>query len=139
MANKAQAQKTLAEMKERHHDIQSIEKSIKELHQMFVDMAIIVEQQGEMIDKVEDHVSNVLEYTEHAAGEMRQAVVKQRGIQKKKWILIIICIVLLIVIGLALWLSLSGGGGGGGGGNGSHSTILVPVPTGAAAPPTKPV
>jgi syntaxin 1A len=105
MANKAQAQKTLAEMKERHHDIIAIEKSIKELHQMFVDMAIIVEQQGEVIDKVEDYITNTVEYTEHAAEEMREAVVRQRSTQRKKWILTIVIIVLLIAIGLVVYFT----------------------------------
>ena len=117
MANRAQAQRQLDEMRERHHDIVAIEESLRQLHQMFVDMAIIVENQGEIIDKVEEHVSGTVEYTEHAAQEMRQAVVKQRGIQKKKWILIIVCVVLLLIIGLVIWLSVwtpgSGSGGGG--------------------------
>lgn len=111
MANRAQAQKQLAEMKERHHDIVAIERSIRELHQMFVDMAIIVEQQGELIDKVEDHVANTVEYTEHAAQEMRQAVVRQKSIQKKKWIIACICVILLAVVALVLYLSLDTGGG----------------------------
>lgn len=110
MANRAQAQKTLAQMKERHQEIVSIQKSIEELHQMFVDMAIIVNQQGELIDKIEDHVANTLEYTEHAAVEMRTAVQRQKGIQKKKWILAVIVTILLIIIGVAIWLSVTGGG-----------------------------
>ncbi|PJF19852.1 hypothetical protein PSACC_00334 [Paramicrosporidium saccamoebae] len=96
-------QKTLAEMKERHQDIIAIEKSIKELHQMFVDMAIIVEQQGELIDKVEDFVTNTAEYTEAAAEEMRGAVVRQRSTQRKKWILTITIIIILAVVGIIVW------------------------------------
>lgn len=73
---------------------------------MFVDMAMIVEQQGEMIDKVGDHINNTLEYTEQAAIEMRGAVVRQRSIQKKKWILLIVCTILLVAIGITLWLTI---------------------------------
>lgn len=108
MANKAQAQKTLAEMKERHQDIVAIEKSLRELHQMFVDMAMIVEQQGETLDKIEDHISNTMEYTETAAIEMRGAVSRQRGLQKKKWILLIICIIILAVVAIVLATSIPG-------------------------------
>lgn len=98
----------MAEMKERHHDILAIERSIKELHQMFVDMALIVEQQGELVDRIEDHVGNTLEYTEHAALEMRQAVEKQRGMQKKRWILVIIALVILGIIGGSIWYAIKG-------------------------------
>lgn len=111
MANRAQAQKTLAEMKERQHDIQSIEKSLRELHQMFVDMAMIVEQQGETLDKIQDYVASTVEYTEVAAGEMRGAVSRQKSLQKKKWIMVIICIIILIVVGVILSVSLTTGGG----------------------------
>jgi len=137
MANRAQAQRQLDEMRERHHDIVAIEESLRQLHQMFVDMAIIVENQGEIIDKVEEHVSGTVEYTEHAAQEMRQAVVKQRGIQKKKWILIIVCVVLLLIIGLVVWLSFwtpgsgsSGGGGGGAPAGRAESSRALPAKVG---------
>ena len=41
----AQAKQTLADIEARHQDIMKLENSIKELHDMFMDMAMLVESQ----------------------------------------------------------------------------------------------
>lgn len=106
MANKAQAQKTLDEMKERHIEIQKIERSMSELHQMFLDVSFIVAQQGSTIDKVDEYVQASLEATEQAVEVMTTAVIKHKQAQRRRWILsgigLFILIVLVVIIVLAL-------------------------------------
>lgn len=106
-ANKAQAQTTLAQMRERHQEIQNIERSVQELHQMFLDISLVIEQQGELIDKIEDHVGSTLEYTENAAEEMKGAVVKQRRMQRRKWILLAIALIIIGIVVAAIVISLA--------------------------------
>jgi len=45
MSQTAQAKQMLADIEARHNDIIQLEKSIKELHEMFVEMAMLVESQ----------------------------------------------------------------------------------------------
>src|ERR1700722_1413770 len=45
-----EARRALEEMQERHQDIMNIERSILELHHLFVEMSTLVEQQGEMVN-----------------------------------------------------------------------------------------
>lgn len=110
MANKAQAQQTLDEMKERHGEIQRLEKSMAELHQMFLDVAFIVAQQGHSIDKVDEYVQASLEATEQAAQVMTEAVVKQKRAQRRRWLMtgigLVILVILVVIIVLALTNSL---------------------------------
>ena len=40
----------------RHKDIKKLEEGITEIHSMFMDLAILVEQQGEMVTRIEDHI-----------------------------------------------------------------------------------
>ena len=47
---------TLAEINERHEAVKELEKSLMELHQIFLDMAVLVEAQGEMLDNIEQQV-----------------------------------------------------------------------------------
>lgn len=47
---------TLAEINERHEAVKELEKSLMELHQVFLDMAVLVEAQGEMLDNIEQQV-----------------------------------------------------------------------------------
>ena len=43
----AQARAALEDVQEKHKDIQRLESSIQELHQLFVDLSVLVESQGE--------------------------------------------------------------------------------------------
>ena len=44
---------TLAEIQERHEAVKELERSLLDLHQIFLDMAVLVEAQGEMLDNIE--------------------------------------------------------------------------------------
>jgi len=43
----------LVEINERHQQVKELEKSLLELHQMFLDMAVLIEQQGVQLDNIE--------------------------------------------------------------------------------------
>ena len=47
---------TVAELRERRDAVLELEKSLLELHQVFLDMAVLVEAQGQMIDNIENQV-----------------------------------------------------------------------------------
>ena len=47
---------TLAEIRERRDAVKELEASLMELHQIFLDMAVLVETQGQMIDNIEAQV-----------------------------------------------------------------------------------
>jgi syntaxin 1B/2/3 len=49
---------TLAEIRERRDAVMELEASLMELHQIFLDMAVLVEAQGQMIDNIEAQVSS---------------------------------------------------------------------------------
>lgn len=50
-----QSKAVLSEVQTRHTDIKHIEKTIIELHQLFMDMQMMIEQQGEVLNNVEQH------------------------------------------------------------------------------------
>ncbi|KAK2510517.1 hypothetical protein Q9233_017656 [Columba guinea] len=77
----------LNEIETRHNEIIKLETSIRELHDMFVDMAMLVESQGEMIDRIEYNVEHSVDYVERAK------------------IMIIIC---CVVLGVVLASSIGG-------------------------------
>jgi len=68
------AKQTLAEIEARHKDILKLEKSIQELHEMFMDMAMIVETQGDMVDNIERAVSLIKDSVESSKVETTKAV-----------------------------------------------------------------
>ncbi|XP_019907774.1 syntaxin-2 isoform X3 [Esox lucius] len=89
----------LNEIESRHQDIIRLESSIMELHAVFMDMAMLVENQGDMVNNIEKNVSNAVEYIGRAKEETKKAVRYQRKSRRKLfWIAICMALVLLIVV-----------------------------------------
>eukprot|EP00124_Ichthyophonus_hoferi_P001699 Ihof_evm5s96 gene=Ihof_evmTU5s96 len=55
-ADHAAAKKALEEIEDRQKDIVRLEKSMRELHELFLDLALMVDQQGEVVDRIEFQV-----------------------------------------------------------------------------------
>ncbi|KAF4800428.1 Syntaxin-2 [Turdus rufiventris] len=92
----------LNEIESRHKDIMKLESSIRELHEMFMDMAMFVETQGEMINNIEKNVMNATDYVEHAKEETKKAVKYQSKARRKMWIIIIVSVVLIAIVALII-------------------------------------
>lgn len=60
MVETAQAKQSLADIEARHGDIMKLEKSIKELHDMFIDMAALVQTQVDLLDEMRRRCSTQL-------------------------------------------------------------------------------
>ena len=73
------AKRALEDMQERHQDIMNIERSILELHQLFVEMSALVEQQGELVSHIHSHIEDAVNYTEKAQVQMEKAVKSQKS------------------------------------------------------------
>ena len=69
-----EAKKQCADIESRHEEIISLEASIKELHDMFIEMATMIELQGEVMDSIEQHCIAALEYVEGSNEEIHQYI-----------------------------------------------------------------
>uniref|UniRef100_A0A8C7CFE0 Syntaxin 2 n=1 Tax=Oncorhynchus kisutch TaxID=8019 RepID=A0A8C7CFE0_ONCKI len=96
----------LNEIVSRHQDIIRLESSIKELHAMFMDMAMLVENQGDMVNNIENNVSNAAEYIGRAKVETKKAVRYQKKSRRKLILLAFALLILLAVIALIVGLSV---------------------------------
>jgi t-SNARE complex subunit (syntaxin) len=99
-----QAKQTLADIEARHNDIMKLESSIRELHDMFMDMAMLVESQGEMVDRIEYNVEHAKEFVDRAVADTKKAVQYQSKARRKK-IMILICVTILIGLGVLILLA----------------------------------
>ncbi|CAB1341619.1 unnamed protein product [Coregonus sp. 'balchen'] len=88
----------LNEIETRHTEIIKLENSIRELHDMFVDMAMLVESQGEMIDRIEYNVEHSVDFVERAVSDTKKAVKYQSQARKKKLMIIVCCTILGVVL-----------------------------------------
>ncbi|XP_063084233.1 syntaxin-3 isoform X2 [Cavia porcellus] len=76
------SKQALSEIEGRHKDIVRLESSIKELHDMFMDIAMLVENQGEMLDNIELNVLHTVDHVEKAQEETKKAVKYQSQARK---------------------------------------------------------
>jgi len=76
------ARQALADVEARHRDIVKLEKDIIELQGMFVDFAALIEDQGQMINRIEDNVVKVDVAVDEGYKELPQAVENQRKARK---------------------------------------------------------
>uniref|UniRef100_A0AAX7T040 Syntaxin-3 n=1 Tax=Astatotilapia calliptera TaxID=8154 RepID=A0AAX7T040_ASTCA len=67
------SKQALNEIEARHKDIVRLESSIKELHDMFVDIAMLVESQGGMIDRIESNMDQSVGFVERAVADTKKA------------------------------------------------------------------
>jgi len=101
----AAARSALADIQERHKDITRLETSIQELHQLFLDMSVLVESQGELLDQIEYTVSQSVNFTGKAVEELRTANQYQKRVRKK--MCCIICVILIVIIAIIAPLLVS--------------------------------
>lgn len=107
MVQTAQRRQALGEVEARHQEILRLEADIRELHDMFYDMALLVEEQGELIDIIERNVDTAAVYVYKGKQETKMAAVYQGRARKKKYC--ICCIVMLVsFIAFALLVALIG-------------------------------
>lgn len=69
----------LNEIESRHLDIMSLESSIRELHEIFTDMAILVDIQGDLVNNIEKNVMSAADYVDRSKTETDKAIVYKKS------------------------------------------------------------
>jgi len=93
---------TYSKVAGKYQDVLTLEASVAELHQMFLDFALLTEQQGELLDQIEFQVNSAADYVEQGNEEVVEAIEISKKVRKKQCIIIAIVMVLAILI--AAWL-----------------------------------
>jgi len=92
---------------DKYNDVLTLEASVTELHQMFLDFALLVEQQGELLDQIEFQVKSAGDYIDDGNVDIVKAIEKQKSVRKKQcWIILIILIIIAIILVPTLLSSL---------------------------------
>jgi t-SNARE complex subunit (syntaxin) len=96
-----QIKTTYAKVASKYQDVLALEQSVAELHQMFLDFALLTEQQGELLDQIEFQVKQAADYVEDGNVDIYEGIEYQKKVRKKQfWILLIVVIVIVILLKL---------------------------------------
>jgi len=68
---------------------------------------VMMEQQGEVVNRIDAHVDNAVEYTTRASADTKKALEYQQKARRKK-IMILICMIVAGTIGTYIALSYLG-------------------------------
>ncbi|CAF0911984.1 unnamed protein product [Rotaria sordida] len=93
------AKQSLDAIEARHLDIIKLENTIKELYNMFQDLAMLVTDQGEMIDSIEHNVSKAVDYVEDGTRDVGAAQQYAKKSFKRK-----VCIIIILATSFLLIL-----------------------------------
>ncbi len=94
----------------KYQDVLRLEASVAELAQMFQDFALIVDQQGELLDQIEFQVKSASDFIDEGNTHMVQAIEIQKSIRRKQCcIAMTILVVIVVIIGIALAVLASQG------------------------------
>ncbi|KAL3697345.1 hypothetical protein R1sor_011421 [Riccia sorocarpa] len=91
---------TIAEIQERHDAVKDIEKRLLELNQIFLDMALLVEAQGEMLNDIESNVDSAQTFVGQGTQQLQKA--RRLQLSTRKWTCCAILILLIIIIIIVL-------------------------------------
>lgn len=105
MQGRGQILDTIAEIQERHDAVKDIERSLMELHQIFLDIAVLVQHQGGLIDDIEANVDRANSFVQRGTTQLQEARKKQKN--TRKWtcfaIILLLIIILVIVLSIRPW------------------------------------
>lgn len=97
---------TISEIQERHDAVKEIEKNLIELHQIFLDMAALVEAQGQQLNDIESHVAHASSFVRRGTEQLQEAREYQKGSRKWRCIAVILVIVLILIILFPIWSNI---------------------------------
>ncbi|KAI0515528.1 hypothetical protein KFK09_008193 [Dendrobium nobile] len=95
---KGEILEALSEIQERHDAVKEIEKSLMDLHQVFLDMAVVVEAQGMQINDIESHVAHASSFVRRGTVELQESKVYQKSSRKWYCLAFLLGTVLLVVL-----------------------------------------
>ncbi|KAJ6834795.1 putative syntaxin-121 [Iris pallida] len=88
----------IAEIQERHGAARDLERSLLELQQVFMDMAVLVASQGEQLDDIEMQVGKAKSFVQRGTQQLQVAKVHQKNTRKWTCFAILILIIILLII-----------------------------------------
>ncbi|KAK4419447.1 syntaxin [Sesamum alatum] len=102
---RGQVMETIMEIQERHDAVKEMEKNLRELHQVFLDMAVLVQSQGEQLDDIESQVNRANSFVRGGTHQLEVARKHQKN--TRKWacfgIVLLLIIILIIVLSIQPW------------------------------------
>ena len=87
-------------IEERDNEMKFLESEMKGLNEMFVDIAVMIEEQGKEISTIEDNTFKAAAGVQDGVTELQKASEYQKSSRKKLCCLLLIAVIILAIIGI---------------------------------------
>jgi len=89
---------TIQEIQERHGTVKEIERNLQELHQVFLDMALLVQHQGEHLDDIESHMELANSFVGKGVHHLQVVRNHQKNTRNLTCFAILLFIIMLVIV-----------------------------------------
>ncbi len=89
-------------MNQRDQEIANIAKSIEELAQIFRELAVLVIDQGTILDRIDYNMETAVEHAKEGIAQLNQAEEHQKAALPFKC-MVILSILIIIMLGILIW------------------------------------
>ncbi|XP_021539283.1 syntaxin-12 [Neomonachus schauinslandi] len=90
-------------IKERETAIRQLEADILDVNQIFKDLAMMIHDQGDLIDSIEANVESSEVHVERATDQLQRAAYYQKKSRKKICILVLVLSVIIVILVFIIW------------------------------------
>lgn len=95
-------------IQQRHASILALERSVREVQELFIDLAHIVEEQQETLNTIEGHIAKTIDYVQKGEVNLTDAEKDQTAARKRQCCIIVIVVsVLFVVVGVPVLKAVS--------------------------------
>lgn len=108
MKSSTKLENAVLDLEDRQRELQKLEKSVNQVHQLFVQFAILVNAQGEIVDNICENIADAKVNVVIAEEDVIKSKHNMQSARKKKCI-ILICVIttMLCILGPVLGIKLS--------------------------------
>ena len=89
-------------LEEREQDIKEIQLQIGEVTEIFQDLAVLVSEQGEVVEDIEANIVSTYEKTSAAKSELKKAARHQKSTRYSLCIIFFMCILGVVILMLVM-------------------------------------
>jgi len=97
----------IADIEQRHEDVLRLERQVREVYELFKDLAVLVDIQQDSLDVIEKHIKSAKDYAARGEEHLKQGEIYQTQARKRQCcILLIVLVVLAVILGPTLGVLL---------------------------------
>ena len=90
----------VANIEERHMGILHIEQGVRELQELWGQLAILIDEQQEQLDFIENNVEQTLNYVQKGNENLKKAKKSQENARKTAFCIIFVVVIVLVIFAI---------------------------------------